>query len=96
MQWEYLTTFLQAEARLEEDFLRQLRDWKEGIPQHTPEALIPRLNAYGADGWELVHMAPVGVGTKGDILIQDGSGSRFWTGTYFCVFKRAWIAPEPG
>lgn len=89
MQWEYMTTFLQAEARLEEDFLAQMRDWKEGIPPHTPESLIPRLNAYGADGWELVHMQPVGVGTKGDILMQDGSGSRFWSSTYFCAFKRA-------
>jgi hypothetical protein len=88
MQWEYMTTFLQAEARLEADFLEQMRDWKEGIPPYTPEALIPRLNAYGADGWELVHMEPVGVGAKGDILMQDGSGQRFWSSSYFCAFKR--------
>jgi hypothetical protein len=89
MQWEYMTTFVQAEARLEEDFLRQMRDWKEGIPPFTPEALIPRLNAYGADGWELVHMQPVGVGNKGDVLVQDGGGgSRYWSSAYFCAFKR--------
>ncbi len=88
MQWEYQTIFVQAEARLEEAFLQELRDWKEGIPLHTPEAMIPRLNSYGEQGWELVHMQPVGIGSKGDILMQDGSGSRFWSYTYFCVFKR--------
>ena len=81
-------TYDQAEARLEETFLQELRDWKEGIPLHTPEAMIPRLNSYGERGWELVQMQPVGIGSKGDILIQDGSGSRFWSYTYFCVFKR--------
>ncbi len=89
MQWEYLTTFLQADARLEEDFLTQLRDWKEGIPVYTPEALMPRLNAYGEQGWELVHAQPVAAGNKADVLIQDaGSGGRFWSNNYFCVFKR--------
>ncbi len=89
MQWEYLTTFLQADARLEEDFLTQYRDWKDGIPVYTPEALMPRLNAYGEQGWELVHVQPVAAGNKSDVLIQDaGSGSRFWSNTYFCVFKR--------
>ncbi|MFN8448226.1 MAG: hypothetical protein U0521_06460 [Anaerolineae bacterium] len=59
MQWEYLTTFLEAEARYEEDFLRQLSDWKSGIPVYTPESLILRLNAYGEQGWELIQMQPV-------------------------------------
>lgn len=89
MQWEYLTTFLQADARLEEAFLSQLRDWKEGIPPYAPEALMPRLNAYGAEGWELVHMQPVAVGNNADVMLIDNSGSRTWTSKYFCVFKRA-------
>jgi len=89
MRWEYLTTFLQADARLEEAFLTEMRDWKGGIPPFTPEALMPRLNAYGEQGWEVISMQPVGVGSKGDVLMQDGSGNRFWTSTYFCVFKRA-------
>lgn len=88
MQWEYLTTFVQADARLEEDFLLRLRDWKGGIPIYTPEAMIPRLNAYGEQGWELLTMQPVGAGHNADVLVQDGSGNRFWTNTYFCVFKR--------
>jgi hypothetical protein len=89
MQWEYFTTFLQAQANFEMEFLEKLRDWKEGIPPHAPEALIPRLNAYGDEGWELVHMQPVAIGNKADVLMQDSySGSRFRTFNYFCVFKR--------
>ena len=91
MQWEYMTTFLQADARLEEAFLLEMRDWKEGIPQHTPESLIPRLNALGEQGWEVVHMQPVRVGTKGDIALSDNYGGTGWSYTYFSVFKR----PKP-
>jgi hypothetical protein len=83
-----MTTFLEAEARFEETYLQQLRDWKEGIPAYTPEALVPRLNAYGEQGWELIHMQPTAVGGKADVLLMDNSGTRFWTHTYFCVFKR--------
>ncbi len=85
MHWEYYTTFLKAEARYEADFLEHLRDWKDGIPAYTPEALIPRLNALGELGWELVTMQPVGVGGKADVI------PTAWTFTYFCVFKR----PKP-
>lgn len=85
MQWEYYTTLMKAEAQYELQFLETLRDWKEGIPQFTPEALIPRLNAMGEDGWELVQMQPVVVGTKADVMI---TAAGTWTNTYFCVFKR--------
>jgi hypothetical protein len=89
-QWEYLTTFLTADAKTEEDYLTQIRDWKSGIPAYTPEAMMPRMNALGEQGWELVHMQPVKVGDKADVLVIDaGSGQRTWTSSYFCVFKRA-------
>jgi hypothetical protein len=87
-RWEYLTTFLQADARQEEDFLLRMRDWKSGIPMYTPEAMIPRLNALGEQGWELVHMEPARVGNNADVLVQDSSSGRVWTSHYFCVFKR--------
>lgn len=89
MQWEYLTIFLEADAEREADFLSQMRDWKSGIPNYAPEALIPRMNALGEQGWELVHMQPAQVGQKNDILVHDsGSGARIWTNKYFAVFKR--------
>jgi hypothetical protein len=85
-RWEYLTDFLKADAVREEEFLRQYRDWKEGIPPYAVEALMPRLNALGDQGWELTHMQPVFVGGKEDVLAHDPSTR--WTNSYFCVFKR--------
>jgi len=90
-QWEYLTLFVEADAKREEDFLREHWDWKEGIPPYAPQAMMPQLDSLGAQGWELVHMQPVSVGGKEDLLITDGSGSRTWTSRYFCVFKRVSI-----
>jgi hypothetical protein len=88
-KWEYMTLFLKAEAEYVKDFLQERWDWKKGIPRNTPESLIPRLDALGEDGWELIHMEPVYAGDNADVLVQDaGSGSRTWTSTYFCAFKR--------
>ena len=85
--WEYLTKFVRASTKSPGvlDFLKRYRpDWKK-IPEHTPEAMMPELDALGAQGWELVHMEPVGrVGKKADILFGGGD----WSSTYFCVFKR--------
>jgi len=89
-RWEYLTVFLEADAVREEDYLRKYRDWKERIPEFTVEALMPRLNALGEQGWELVSLEPVFIGNRGDVLVHDnGSGGRTWTSKYMGVFKRA-------
>jgi hypothetical protein len=88
-KWEYLTVFVRAESAPVQDFLEERWDWKSGIPRNTPESMIPRMDAYGDDGWELVHMQPVVVGNNADVLAVDsGRGVGSWTSTYFCVFKR--------
>ncbi|MBK8031538.1 MAG: hypothetical protein J0M07_05830 [Anaerolineae bacterium] len=87
-RWEYLTAILEANADREADFLMQYRDWKGPIPEFTVEALMPRLNALGEQGWELVSLTPQFVGSRGDLLTTDGSGSRTWTSKFFGVFKR--------
>lgn len=88
-RWEYLTLFVEADAKREEDFLRERWDWKAGIPPFAPQSMIPQLDSLGDQGWELVHMQPVRSGSNGDVLIADSTSGRVWTGTYFCVFKRA-------
>jgi hypothetical protein len=85
--WEYLTTFVEAEAEREMAYLMETRSWKEGVPRNTPEAMIPQLNAFGTQGWELVHMEPVFVGRNADVITMGDATNR-WTSTYFCVFKR--------
>lgn len=89
LQWEYLTTFMEANARPKEklEFLKRRFPGRKNHPRHTPESMMPELDRLGAEGWELVHMEPVAqVGGKGDILFK-GSGTH-WGHSYFCVFKR--------
>lgn len=87
-RWEYLTTILEADTG-RVDMVNVLGDLEANdAPVYSPEALMPDLNKLGAKGWELVHMQPVYVGSKNDMLLHEGGGSRRWTNKYFCVFKR--------
>lgn len=87
-QWEYLTCFI--EANTQETAVTEYAAYTEEVdlPIYTPQSLMPELNRLGAKGWELVHMQPVFVGNNHDILMHEGGGSRRWSNTYFCVFKR--------
>ncbi len=88
-KWEYLSVFVAAEAEPVMDYLEEIKSWKNGVPRNTPESMMPRLDAYGQEGWELVHMQPVLVGKNADVLATDsGRGTAGWTNNYFCVFKR--------
>jgi hypothetical protein len=93
-QWEYLPTYLKAEAKAKEmkEFLKARFPAVRKPPRYMAESMIPELNDLGRQGWELVHMEPVaGVGSKGDALFE-GDGVR-WSNVYFCVFKRR--KPQP-
>jgi len=87
--WEHLVVYLEADAQQQASFLEQ--KWPgQTFPIYAAQALMPRLDSYGQDGWELVSIQPVIVGDNGDILIndrRDAWGGR-WTSTYLCVFKR--------
>lgn len=87
-QWEYLTCFVEANTReaAAEDYAPYTED--SDLPVYSPQAMMPELNRLGSKGWELVHMQPVLVGNNHDILVHEGGGSRRWSHTYFCVFKR--------
>ena len=88
-KWEYHTAFLFADAEKQRDFLQQ--KWPDGqATKYAPEAMIPELNDLGDEGWDLVHMEPVGgVGSKGDVSFTRGYGTMtVWSNAYFCVFKR--------
>ncbi len=88
-QWEYLTTFIEANARSKErmDFLRRRFPGRKRFAPYAAESLMPELDKLGEEGWELVHMEPVAqVGGKGDVLFAAGTK---WGRSYFCVFKRA-------
>jgi len=86
-KWEYWTGFLWANIESEgarEFIKKRWPDWKNP-PKHAPQTMIPKLNNFGEEGWELVHMEPVAlVGGSYDILF----GGPDWSNAYFCVFKR--------
>jgi hypothetical protein len=85
-RWEYRTELLEADAHNQREFLGQL--WPDQKPgKNSPRALIPLLNERGADGWELISMQPVFAGVNADILVHEGTGTR-WSATYLCTFKR--------
>ncbi len=56
-------------------------------PRYSPYAIIPQLNDFGANGWELITAHPVNAGRNHDFMISAG-GSSAWGRHYFCVFKR--------
>ena len=73
MKWEYRTVTFYARADEPETraYLRSLwPSWEP--PRSAPQALIPKLNEYGANGWELVHIQPVYMDQDANVLVHGG------------------------
>src|SRR3954469_25944640 len=91
-QWEYQTQFVWAdieEPGVSELLARNYSDWNNQR-RYIPQAIIPFLSDRGLEGWELVHMQPVIVGSRYDVMVHsvNSFGHQEWTNTYFCAFKR--------
>jgi hypothetical protein len=90
-QWEYMTMFCYANINNEgtKEYIKQtFPNWKDP-PIFSPQTMVPDLNSWGTEGWELVHMEPVAsVGKNGDVGFITGEGRTSWSNIYFCVFKR--------
>lgn len=83
--WEYFTTTFRADT---EQFPAPLID---GVPlgdhpQHSVYSLIPQLNEYGSQGWEMVSIQLVGENDKKGKMQLAATG--FETETFFVSFKR--------
>jgi len=87
-KWEYWTGFIGANAEGAEIKKYLKEQWPNWNPsKYSPESMIPGLNKFGEEGWELVHMQPIaGVGKNMDVFFQTDIGS--FSAWYFCVFKR--------
>jgi hypothetical protein len=84
-QWEAYITVLVADADQQADFLTST--WPEiAFPRYAVQALIPQLDAIGAQGWEPVSIQPVLLGENGDVLVA-GRYQAF-ARQYLCLFKR--------
>ena len=86
-QWEHHIEYIVADARdaQTKDFLATCYPGQK-VPLYAVQAILPRINALGTQGWELVHLEPVEVGRNGDIRM--GGETSHWTYTYLCAFKR--------
>ena len=89
-RWEYLTRFMYANVENENALDHFLIQWPGEKPRkYEPETMIPELNTLGKQGWELVHMQPIGaVGKNRDVGFVAGEVTPRWSNSYFCVFKR--------
>jgi hypothetical protein len=85
-RWEYSLEYITTDANQEQAFLQE-NFAGQNLPRFAVYAALPRLNAIGEGGWELVQMEPVVVGKNGDVLISAVDSGK-WTNIYFCVFKR--------
>ncbi len=87
-KWEYMTTMVCANTRNEGvgEFMHKRWPQWTNVPQFAAETMVPQLNKYGDQGWELIHMQPVMLGQNDDVNF-DRSG-RIFSNWYFCVFKR--------
>ncbi|HEY7124695.1 MAG TPA: hypothetical protein VH540_12140 [Ktedonobacterales bacterium] len=84
--WEHLVIYLTADAEQEMQFLQHKWPGTQ-FPKYAAQALMPKLDMLGAQGWELVSCEPVIVGMNGDIQIGNASMNH-WTALYLCIFKR--------
>lgn len=90
--WEYYTTTVIADVR--ETPVPVADGIPSGdFPKYSVYSLIPQLNEFGSQGWELLSLTPVQEGRNGDLRTADAS-SGMWTYTYFAVFKRALADPQ--
>jgi hypothetical protein len=87
-RWEHCIERLTADAAEQRTFLE--REWPgRRFPRYAPEALIPLLDRYGKEGWELVALQPVALGVNGDVLVAGSpTTGECWTREYLATFKR--------
>ena len=86
LQWEYLTVILDADRS-------DIKNSKG--PTYDPSALMPQLNAYGAQGWELISAHPYLFGANADVRLGfSGTMESRYSHAYLCVFKRQ-LMPAP-
>lgn len=86
-RWEYYTEFVEAETTAQTETLAQ-KFPGVSLPKYAVQALMPRLNEMGEQGWELLHMEPVFIGKNQDVRFNDYGSMTNYTHTYLCVFKR--------
>jgi hypothetical protein len=86
-EWEHHVAILEAYGMKQKEFI-QARWPGVKATLYDPRALIPLLDEFGKQGWELVSAQPVLIGTNGDITYEYSLDAGRWTHQYLCFFKR--------
>ena len=91
-RWEHHVELVTADSQYDLPYVQQF--YPQGrAPIYAIQSILPRLNYLGEQGWELVHMQPVRMGSNGDVMMESG-GAREWTNVYLCAFKRRISIPQ--
>lgn len=86
-RWEYWIATLVADADAEREYLEAT--WPDGrVAKCDAAALIPELNAYGREGWELASLHPVVFGRDASVIIAPWGLQGRFTNSYLCAFNR--------
>jgi len=86
-EWEHHIAILEANGPAQFRFL-QARWPKSPVAMYDPRALIPLLDDFGKEGWELISAQPVVLGGNQDVSYTTQPFGVGWTHTYLCFFKR--------
>ncbi|MCL5735936.1 MAG: DUF4177 domain-containing protein [Actinobacteria bacterium] len=96
MKWEYRATVFYAKANDPEAKAYLQKIWPGWEPPlHAPQALGPKLNDYGAEGWELVSMQPVHLDSDASVLIHGGPTAAHDDAITGMIKARARIPSSP-
>ncbi len=87
-QWEHHIEYIEARRTKMPQMQEFLARYYPGqkVPIYAVQAILPRINQLGEQGWELVQIVPVEPGENGDI--RTGGERIYWSNTYLCAFKR--------
>jgi hypothetical protein len=89
-RWEYTMLLLTANPREQQAFFDKYAPGQK-VMHYDYRAIIPQLDALGAEGWELVTLVPAVMGDNGDMFMGGGQSPYAaidWAHTYLCTFKR--------
>jgi hypothetical protein len=86
-EWEHLVAIFEADGLAQSQYL-QARWPQFPVAMYDVKALIPLLDYYGKQGWELASAQPVVLGGNQDVSYTTQPFGVGWTHTYLCFFKR--------
>ena len=95
-KWEYTSTILFANVDNEgaKEYIKNRWPKWTTVRQFSPETIIPELDKFGNEGWELMHMEPVAIQDENMSIAFSGT-QRIVSSAQFCVVNRKQVELHP-